>query len=242
MLFGAATDIGKRRRINEDSMIIGRNSDYPYIAVADGMGGHNAGDMASSMAVEAIEGHIESNMTGKLDYVEASEVVRHAFIMANSKIYTYSKNHYKIMGMGTTATLAMVYGDMLITAHVGDSRAYIVKEDRITQITRDHSYVQELLQRGEITPEQAKNHPQRNYITRAVGVEDSLKVDIGIRPYSGEKILVCSDGLTNMVSENEIFEILNAEPDLDKAAKLLIDKANEFGGADNITAVLMEKE
>ncbi len=241
MLFGAATDIGKVRKVNEDNFLIGTGESFPYIVVADGMGGHRAGEVASRIAVEVIDAELEKNLSTALDYVEAGEVLRQAFISANAKIYAYSKENHKVMGMGTTLTLAMVYQQKLIIAHVGDSRVYAIDKKRIQQITKDHSYVQELVSRGEITKEQAKNHPQKNYITRAMGVEDIIKVDIIIKPYDGEKILVCSDGLTNMLDDSEIFEILNNVKDLDGAAKILVDKANEAGGYDNITAAVMER-
>lgn len=242
MMYGAATDIGKIRRVNEDNYIVHETGPFPYIMVADGMGGHNAGEKASLMAVETISEEIANKLTGDLNYVEAGEVIRRSFIEANSNIYNYSKNHYKVMGMGTTATLAMLHSDKIITAHVGDSRAYLIDDKEIRQITRDHSYVQELVMRGEITSEQAKHHPNKNYITRAMGAEEALKVDIGIRPYNGEKILVCSDGLTNMVEEDEILKVVNAGDDLQKVADTLISLANTAGGNDNITVVILERK
>ncbi len=241
MVYGAATNIGKRRKVNEDSFLISELEDFPYILVADGMGGHKAGEIASIMAVETIKKHLEKNLKEGLDYVEAGEEIRQAFIAANSSIYTYSKNHNKVMGMGTTATLAMVYRGKLITAHVGDSRVYTAGS-KLLQVTKDHSYVQELLLRGEITPEQAKNHPQKNYITRAMGVEDIVKVDIGIKAYKGEKILVCSDGLTNMLEDDEILKLLKTKKSVQERAEMLVDAANSAGGLDNITVAVMEKE
>ena len=206
------------------------------------MGGHKAGEKASLMAIETVRAELSKKLREDMDYVEAGETARRAFIEANSSIYNYSKLHYKVMGMGTTATLAMLHSDKLITAHVGDSRAYIVDSDGLIQVTKDHSYVQELVMRGEITPEQAKHHPNKNYITRAMGAEEAVKVDIGIRPYNGEKVLLCSDGLTNMLDDDEIFEIINKCSDLQSAADMLIDRANEAGGNDNITVVVLERK
>ena len=183
----------------------------------------------------------KENLTEELDYVEVGEVIRQAFIAANNKIYTYSKNHNKVMGMGTTATLSLVYANKIITAHVGDSRSYAIGK-KIEQITRDHSYVQELVMRGEITKEQAKHHPNRNYITRAMGAEETVKVDVIIRPYNGEKILLCSDGLTNMLDDKDILEVVKDLPDPQHSVEKLIEMANEAGGTDNITVAIMERK
>ena len=157
MRFGAVTDIGMRRKINEDNYCIHQDKGFPYAIVADGMGGHQAGEVASRMLIDIIEEQLNRELDVSLDYVEAGEVARQAFISANSIIYNYAKKNYKIMGMGTTATFVMIYQNKIITAHVGDSRAYMIG-DSITQITKDHSYVQELVSRGEISPEMAKNH------------------------------------------------------------------------------------
>lgn len=242
MIYGAATDIGRVRRVNEDNYKVCESGPFPYALVADGMGGHNAGEKASLMAVEIIMDELRKNLREDFNYVEAGEIVRRSFIEANSSIYTYSKNNYKVMGMGTTATLAMLCAGKIITAHVGDSRAYLISDNSITQITRDHSYVQELVLRGEITPEQAKHHPNRNYITRAMGAEEALKVDIGICPYDGERILLCSDGLTNMLDDKEILEVINKAGDLQTKSETLIRMANEAGGNDNITVVILERK
>lgn len=241
MKYGALTDIGMRRRINEDNYYINESSVFPYAIVADGMGGHQAGEIASMMVVDIIENHLFKHLNEKLDYVEAGEVVRQAFLSANSIIYNYAKNHYKIMGMGTTTTFAMIYRDKLITAHVGDSRAYMIDDD-IKQITKDHSYVQELVARGEISREMAKTHPKKNYIMRAMGAEDTVKVDISIKPYNGGTVLLCSDGLTNYVEDSEILSYIKQESTLQRGAEKLIALANERGGNDNITVVAFEKE
>ena len=185
MKYGAITDIGMRRKINEDNYYVNESDKFPYAIVADGMGGHQAGEIASMMVIDIIDSYLYKNLNEELDYVEAGETVRQAFISANNIIFNYAKNHYKIMGMGTTTTLAMIYRDKIITAHVGDSRAYKIGDD-IEQITRDHSYVQELVSRGEISAEMAKHHPKKNYITRAMGAEETVKVDISIKPYQRE--------------------------------------------------------
>ncbi len=241
MLYGAITDIGMCRKINEDNYYISDNESFPYVIVADGMGGHKAGEVASVMAVEIIENHLKENLNETLDYVEAGEVVRQAFIAANSTIYNYAKENYKVMGMGTTTTFAMIYQNKIITAHVGDSRAYRIG-DNIEQLTKDHSYVQELVTRGEISPEMARNHPKKNYITRAMGAEDVVKVDVSIKPYNGEMVFLCSDGLTNYVYDEEIREYMKDCCDLQHGAEELVKLANSRGGRDNITIVALERE
>ncbi len=240
MRFGAVTDMGMRRKINEDNYYVNDSDQFPYAVVADGMGGHQAGEIASMMVVDIIENHLRKNLNASLDYVEAGEAVRQAFISANSIIFNYAKNHYKIMGMGTTATFAMIYRNKIITAHVGDSRAYKIGED-IIQITKDHSYVQELVSRGEISPQMAKKHPKKNYITRAMGAEDTVKVDISIKPYAGETIALCSDGLTNFVEDEEIMAYLKNGATLQEGAEKLVELANSRGGSDNITIVAFKE-
>ena len=240
MRYGAVTNVGKIRKINEDNYHVGTNADFPYVIVADGMGGHQAGEVASMMAVDIISNHLANNLKTDLNYVEASEVVRKAFISANSIIYNYSLQNFKQSVMGTTATLAMVYDGKLITAHVGDSRAYTIDEHSICQVTRDHSYVQELVYLGRLTPYEAKHNSKKNFIMRAMGAEESVKIDIGILPYKNEKIFLCSDGLTNLVEDDEIFNFVKYSNDLQTAAQKLVDMANLRGGTDNITAAVFE--
>ncbi len=240
MRTGHKTDVGRVRRLNEDSYYVNEDEDLLYGIVADGMGGHKAGEIASAMMVDIVKNHIKNRAEEGLDYVEMSEIVRQAFLSANNLIYTYAKYNDNIMGMGTTATLAMIYEDRIITAHVGDSRAYAVGEE-VKQITKDHSYVAELVARGLLTPEQAKHHPKRNYITRAIGTEEIVKVDINIRAYNGEVIAVCSDGLFNYVDNESMKRIIDGNGSLQKAAEMLVDMANDKGGNDNITVLLLER-
>jgi len=235
---GFKTDIGKKRALNEDSLYVNEKNPV-WAIVADGMGGHLAGEVASKMAVDIVSEYIKDNFCADMDYVEAGEVLRRAFVVANSKIYEYSVKYSKFMFMGTTSTAAMIHAGKLITAHVGDSRVYSIGSG-IRKITKDHSYVQELVNRGIITEAEAKVHSRRNEITRAMGTEDSVKVDVSINPYKGERILICSDGLTGMVDEEDIEIIIKSENNLQTAADMLIDSANENGGKDNITAVILE--
>lgn len=239
MEIGALSDVGRIRKINEDSFSYFDGEDYSYAVVADGMGGHQAGEIASSMAVECISGYIEKRLDVKMDRFQAMEVIRRAFLYANSKIYAYSCENDSVMGMGTTATLCMVRGGYVIFAHVGDSRAYMISSSGISQITRDHSYVQELVKLGQITPEEARRHPRRNYITRAMGVEQALKVDTGVKPYSGERLLLCSDGLIDDIEDSELAELAEG-CSADEGVKRLVELANERGGKDNITVIIMD--
>lgn len=240
MRYGAVTDVGKIRKINEDNYHVETNADFPYVIVADGMGGHKAGEVASMMAVDIISNHLANNLSTELDYVEAAEVVRKAFISANNIIYNYSIQNFEQAVMGTTASLAMIYDGKLITAHVGDSRVYAISEHSICQVTRDHSYVQELVYLGRLTPYEAKHNSKKNFIMRAMGAEETVKVDIGILPYKNEKIFLCSDGLSNLVEDDEIFNYVKYSKDFDTAMQELVNLANLRGGTDNITAAVFE--
>lgn len=242
MNYTKISDVGKIRKLNEDSCYYNNNESFPYGIVADGMGGHAAGEIASMMLVDIVTNHLKNKLSKSLDYVEVGEQIRRSIINANGIIYNYSKKHYKVMGMGTTASVAMIYNKKLITAHVGDSRVYLVKDDGIEQITKDHSFVQELLTRGEITLEEAKHHPKKNFITRAVGVDDFVKVDVTIKSYEGGVVFICSDGLTNYVGDEEIKEHIKNGSNLQDTAQKLIDLANERGGKDNITIVAFGEE
>ncbi|MGM9936882.1 MAG: Stp1/IreP family PP2C-type Ser/Thr phosphatase [Candidatus Ornithomonoglobus sp.] len=238
MKTAALTDVGKIRKINEDSMQVFTSAEYSYAIVADGMGGHEAGEVASAMAVDVITGYIAEHMEPELDRFQTMEVMRQAFLTANSAIYDYSCENDSVMGMGTTTTMCMIRDGFVIYAHVGDSRAYMVG-DGIVQITRDHSFVQELVKLGQITPEEAKHHPRRNYITRAMGVEAFVRVDTGVKPYNGEKLLLCSDGLFGEIEDSELFDAVKNNS-AETAVNTLIELANERGGSDNITAIVME--
>lgn len=238
MKIEALSDRGRVRKINEDSFGIENNENYSYALVADGMGGHLGGRVASSMAVSCIGEYVCENLSEDLDRFQAQEVLRRAFCYANEKIYEYSCENDSVMGMGTTATMCMIRGGYIIYAHVGDSRAYALG-DKISQLTRDHSYVHELVKLGIITSEEAKHHPHRNRITRAMGVEPEVKVDVKVIKYSGEKLLLCSDGLYEDIEDTELEEILKVN-DAKTAVDVLTELALERGGSDNITAIVME--
>ncbi len=241
MRMGAYSDTGRVRKINEDSYFSYRNENLMGAMVADGMGGHAKGEVASKMATMIIKDHIIRVFNPDMDYVELGEMIRRAFIEANAEIYEYSRHKENSEGMGTTASMAFIYKGKLIVVHVGDSRVYTVKNGIIQQITTDHSLVQELLSRGRITSDDARNHPQKNVITRAIGTDASIKVDVRIVDYNDETVIVSSDGLTNLVSDTQIMEIIDGCDDLQAGVEELVALANKKGGMDNITCIAFDK-
>ena len=203
--------------------------------VADGMGGHKAGEFASRYVVE----HIVRSIKGSKEE-EAVAILSESIETANRKLKEYADAHQQMRGMGTTIVAAVIQGRTLIVANVGDSRLYIVG-DEITQVTQDHSLVQEMVRLGEMDPQSAKNHPDKNIITRAVGVSEKVKIDIFERQLrAGEYIILCSDGLTNMVEDSVILQILHGAGSLSDKAERLIELANKNGGKDNITVIIIE--
>ncbi len=228
----AGTDTGRQRRANEDSLL----ARAPLFVVADGMGGAQAGEVASRIAVESFQGGLE-------DSSEPEAALATLARTANSRIHELSHSHAEQAGMGTTLTAIYVgEGDVSI-AHVGDSRAYRLRNGELLRLTDDHSLVDELLRQGRLTPEEAVEHPQRSVITRALGPEGAVEVDT--HSYSardGDVYLLCSDGLTTMLPEDRLAEVLRGHPALRDAGEALIAAANEAGGRDNITVVLMRLE
>jgi PPM family protein phosphatase len=222
------TDVGRQRTANEDSLVV----QPPLFAVADGMGGAKAGEVASAVAVQAVEAARES---GEPAEAELAGIVR----AANRRIYDLAIADESRRGMGTTLTLAKVHGDEVSLAHVGDSRAYRLRDGELSQLTRDHSLVAELERSGQITAEAAEHHPQRSIITRALGPEPDVEVDTyTLAGREGDLFLICSDGLTSMISDDEVGSILRSASSLDEAADALVRAANQSGGKDNITVIL----
>lgn len=232
------TDIGKRRSMNQDFVYA---SDQPVgnlknlLIVADGMGGHNAGDLASRYTVESM-----------VDYIEKAEenrpvpLLSQAIHHANELVLEKSRTDKSLEGMGTTVVAATMQGGYLYVANVGDSRLYLIDQE-IEQITRDHSLVEEMIRVGELQRKDAKSHPDRNVITRAIGVRVPVKVDFfDLKLEEGDKILLCSDGLTNMLEDQEILQIVRKCGSLKEAAQRLVTEANRNGGKDNISVVLAE--
>ncbi len=226
------TDPGRQRRGNEDNAFVRA----PLFVVADGMGGAQAGEVASRIAVEAFERELPEAGSAE---TRLADRVREA----NRQIYERSLEEHDRAGMGTTLTAAYLDDSGLTIAHVGDSRAYLFRDGSLTRLTHDHSLVEELVKQGKLTAEQAAEHPQRSIITRALGPEPQVEVDTTTHEVQpGDVILLCSDGLTTMVSEDGVAEILASAQTVDLAAQELIDEANRAGGRDNITVVLVRLE
>ncbi len=228
----AGTDTGRQRRANEDSLL----ARAPLYVVADGMGGAQAGEVASRIAVESFQPGVPDVSQPELALAELAHT-------ANSRIHELSHSNAEQAGMGTTLTAVYVGEEEVAIAHVGDSRAYCLREGQLQRLTDDHSLVDELMRQGRLTPEEAVEHPQRSVITRALGPEGTVEVDTrSVRARAGDVYLLCSDGLTTMISEELIAELLIAHPLLRDAGEALIAAANEAGGRDNITVVLIRLE
>jgi len=240
--------IGLVRKVNEDSFYCQENYEYgkPYLCiVADGMGGHNAGEIASKMAVSEIEKYIYEALKNSVGYKldDYKNLVKDAFLFANKAVYNRSRENMDCFGMGTTLTLALIVENNLIIGHVGDSRMYLKKGEKLSRITEDHSYVAELIKNGTIKPEEANHHPQKNLITRALGTSSDLEVDIkSITVDNGDFILMCTDGLSNMLSDDEILNTIISFKEYKEVCHELINKANANGGLDNVTVVVIEVE
>ena len=235
----SATDVGQKRKMNQDYVFATADpvGNLPNLfVVADGMGGHNAGDYASSHAVTSMVEEIRQDA----DF-NPVKVIRHAIECVNTEILTQAQQDEKLRGMGTTIVAATIVGHYAYVANVGDSRLYVIGE-KIQQITRDHSLVQEMVRMGELDPEQARKHPKKNIITRALGAEKTVDIDFfDLKLEPGDVVLMCSDGLSNMVEDSQLREIISdTSTDLDEKGRILIREANRNGGKDNIAIVLVE--
>lgn len=235
MLAFAKTDIGLVRPINEDSFACIPPNFY---MVADGMGGHLAGEIASQIAVETVKNYIFENM----DRANSCEhLLEKAIVEANKQILTKANSDDSYKGMGTTITSALINDDTVVWAHIGDSRLYLVRNNMLTQLTRDHSLVWELLENGSINKSEAINHPQKNVLTRAVGIEDNIKVELGsIKLFPNDLLLLCTDGLTNMLKSEVLIDILTQDIDIEDIVNILVSSALDEGGTDNITTILVK--
>lgn len=222
---------GRKRRHNEDAYV----AQPPLFAVADGMGGAKAGEIASGLAAAALQ---ESDGDGERGEARVAALIEEA----NRRVFRRASEDREASGMGTTMTVALVEGNRVAIGHVGDSRAYLIRDGELEQLTDDHSLVAELVRSGKLTPEEAEAHPQRSVITRAVGTEPDVDVDtFSIEGNPGDVFLICSDGLTDMVDGSAILEAVESHrPDLEEAAKALINAANRGGGEDNITVIFFE--
>lgn len=233
------TDVGRKRNTNQDyAGLFVNQADVTLAILADGMGGHQAGDVASRMAVNNL------GVCWQESLLETSEKVAQWLIKEiqneNELIYQKGQSQPECLGMGTTLVSAVLLDQSFVLANIGDSRAYLVRDNHLHQLTEDHSLVNELVKSGEITREMAANHPRKNVLTRSLGMQGKVEVDVASHLWApNDYILLCSDGLTNMVSEEDILTIILSEKPLNEKIDLLITTANEAGGADNITVLVI---
>jgi serine/threonine protein phosphatase PrpC len=234
---GAFTDTGRTRKNNQDRFL----SMDGLAAVADGVGGHNAGEVASTIAIEELKRFRLSGSPASGAAVR--EALRAAFVRANQRIREASSRDEELKGMGTTLVAVLEDGDSIHLANVGDSRAYLLRDGELSQITVDHSLVQELVNEGRLLPEEAERHPHRSIITRALGLDTELQVDLftcTLEP--GDRLMLCSDGLSDAVGDASIRDLLLREPDPREAAARLVDAANDGGGPDNVTVIVLDTD
>ncbi len=250
--FAGATDVGRKRNHNEDSLHLPALSDERLAIVADGMGGHASGEVASSMAVTTIVNHFRRTGTMqpltwpfKVDRDLRGDTNRMivSIMLANLEIHETAQRDSSCKGMGTTVVAMYFLDDTVIIGHVGDSRVYRFRDGRVTQLTEDHSLIQDYIKMKRVTEAEAEGWPHKNVIIRALGMKDSVSVDIITEhPKVGDCYLLCSDGLSGMVEDQRLMQLIEQEPDLDRAVSSLITAANDRGGIDNITAVLARVE
>lgn len=235
------TDRGRVRTDNQDAYFAGKiTDDSVFAVVCDGMGGANAGNVASELAVRHISEYVIRSYRDGMNMTDTEKTLKNAIVSANISLYDKAVNNAELAGMGTTAVAAFVKDGTAVIAHVGDSRIYLVNGE-IKQLTRDHSVVQSLIESGKITPEDAKVHPRKNVITRALGAEENVAVDSDcINLSDGDTLLLCSDGLTNFLDDKDILTVFQ-NSDISAVAERLVEEANKNGGGDNITVVTVTK-
>lgn len=235
----SVTDVGQKRRENQDYVYASEQpiGNLPNLfVVADGMGGHNAGDFASRCAVSVMVESVKKNMS-----FNPIKIIRHAIETANEQVGIQAELDPQKAGMGTTMVVVTIVGRYAYVANVGDSRLYVSDSHDIVQITRDHSWIAEMVRRGQISKEEARNHPDKNIITRAVGAGETINIDFfDVELEEDNRILMCSDGLSNMVREDTMQEILCGSEDVQDSADKLVALANENGGSDNISVIIIE--
>jgi len=243
MLFYGVSDIGLKREKNEDYIIVpNENEAIKLFVLADGMGGAKAGDEASKVAAKTVKDYIRNNFIKiERDKVGLEGLVRKAIVEANKKVFNLSRDVAEYKGMGTTLIVVLIYRGRMYIGHVGDSRVYRIRQNVFRQITKDHSYVQALVKEGSITQEEARMHPQKNVLLKAIGVEEKISPDIITKGFvKGDIILICSDGLTNMLEDKYIYEIIMKNVfDITVACNKLIEAANDNGGIDNVSAIII---
>ena len=236
----AKTDIGKVREQNQDYYYISEETSEPKIYIlADGMGGYKGGEIASKIATESVKNYIQNNFVNiTKEKEEILKLIANAVEYANMVVYEKSKEDTELEGMGTTLEVCLIYNNKAYIGHIGDSRIYRIRKDVIRKLTKDHSYVQQLVEDKRITREEAKTHPKKNMLTKALGCTPYVEPDLRARNFEkGDIFIMCSDGLTNMVDEKQIYELI--KKDVNKAAENLIIAANEAGGYDNITVIII---
>ena len=234
----SSLSIQGRRANNEDVVFTRFDPHYPLIAaVSDGMGGHAAGEVASRISIEALD-------MWTRELVDAPQnVLVDAFFNANAQVISAAEEDHKLSGMGATLVAAIFYHDHFITANIGDSRLYLVSSGEIRQVTFDHSYVQELVRRGFLTAEEARNHPRKNVITRCIGTESSFEPDVFYTRWNPKDLVIlCSDGLCDVLREEDMLALVKQEPDLDALCRTMVQAAYDKGSADNISLVLVRNE
>ena len=234
------TDTGKTRDINQDAYLAHiLDEDTAFAVVCDGMGGAKAGNVASTLAAKTIYDYVLRSWQSNMNDTQIKNLLCSAVMSANVEVYDAAKRDEELSGMGTTVVVAIMNNNFAYIVHVGDSRAYLIRDDLLSQITIDHSMVQKMIESGQLTAEEARLHPKKNVITRALGVDENVNIDYNELACNGnDVILICTDGLSNMLENNEILNIiLNKE--FKNAAEALVSEANDKGGIDNITAVLI---
>lgn len=238
MKFAIKSDVGQRRKVNEDAAgYFESKNNIPLMMVCDGIGGHNAGEIASAMALMSIGQAWEK--TEFNDIEEVYQWLIKKITEANEAIFTRSAQYEDLYGMGTTVVVASIIGNQLMIANVGDSRAYVLRNFQLKQLTEDQSLVNALLKSGEITPEEAENHPNKNIVTQSLGVTSSVEIDFVRMTIKNEDTLIlCSDGLSDMLSLEEIRNVMNHYSDVEQQVEKAIQEANEAGGRDNITVAI----
>ena len=236
------TDVGKVRDHNEDNVVIVKNKNDEYLmAVADGMGGHSAGEVASSLAIDYIVNSFNDNFN-LLDKVEAVNWLREKVIRINELIFEYVNKHPESKGMGTTLVIALITKTYILFGNIGDSSGFVLKDGHLHKVTYDHTLVNLLMKAGELTEEEAKEHPKKNVLMKALGANDPIDIDIFDCDMNISSILLSSDGLTNMLEQDQIEEVLNSELELEDKVIKLIRKCNNRGGTDNISIAYLSFE
>lgn len=236
------TDAGKVRSHNEDSVTIIKNDKDEYLlAVADGMGGHKAGEVASKIAIDYLT--LEFNKLDTLGNKDnAIEWLREVVVLINNKIFEYTNSNPDSKGMGTTLVVALKTVDYILFGNIGDSSGFAFKNDKLYKVTKDHTLVNLLVATGELTKEEARYHPRKNVLMRALGANDPIEIDIFDVDISVKGLLLCSDGLTNMINEEQIEKVLSSGLSVEEVVTKLVRKANSRGGTDNVTIAYLEKE